>query len=218
MSHTRPILYSFRRCPYAMRARMALTVSELDYEHREVALRHKPDAMLQASPKGTVPVYITSESTVIDESLAIMAHALNRSDPKQWLRDDTKFTHELIQIMDGDFKYHLDRYKYASRYDETAKRGDVDLDHRARALACLTAWENTLKQTSFLLDEKPSLADIATFPFIRQFAATEPDWWASSPLPNTARWLSALVVSDMFLSIMNKRPLWTETKVINDLN
>lgn len=215
---TRPILYSFRRCPYAMRARMALTVSNLSYEHREIALRQKPEAMLTASPKGTVPVYITSEGKVIDESLEVMRHALNQNDPENWLCDETNFTQDLIEIMDGDFKYHLDRYKYASRYDETAKRGDVNLVHRAHAIACLKAWETALQKNPFLLDDHPSLADIATFPFIRQFAATEPDWWASSPLPKTAQWLSGLLRSELFTSIMKKHPLWAETQVINDLN
>lgn len=212
------ILYSFRRCPYAMRARMALATSGLEYEHREVALRQKPQSMLDASPKGTVPVFITHKMKVIDESLAIMHYVLAEKDPKQWLRDTTDFTQNLIGIIDGNFKFHLDRYKYASRYDETAKRGDVDLAHRASAVECLQNWEVALNDKPFLLDDKVSLVDIATFPFIRQFAATESEWWASKPLPKTAVWLSRLIASELFESIMKKRPIWDETEVINRLN
>lgn len=205
------ILYSFRRCPYAMRARMALYVSNLPYEHREVLLRDKPASMLATSPKGTVPVYITEDDTVIDESLAVMKFALGKNDPDNWLRDTTQTTDAFINIIDGDFKFHLDRYKYASRYDGTAKRGDVNLEHRREAVACLQKWEEALKTHTYLIDDAVSLADIATFPFIRQFAATEPDWWASEPLPNTARWLETLISSDLFMKIMKKHPLWKDT-------
>lgn len=204
------ILYSFRRCPYAMRARMALFVSGLPYEHREVILRDKPASMLAASPKGTVPVYITNDGVVIDESLAVMNYALQKGDPNNWLRDTSKLTDAFIDTTDGDFKYHLDRYKYASRYDDTAKRGDVNLEHRDEAIACLKKWEDTLEKSPFLIGDSVSLADVATFPFIRQFAATEPDWWASKPLPATANWLDKLINSELFKSIMKKHPLWKD--------
>ncbi len=202
------VLYSFRRCPYAMRARMALTVSGSKYEHREVALRNKPQSMLEASPKGTVPVFITENGDVIDESLTIMRYALSKNDPENWLRDETGFTEKLISLMDGDFKYNLDRYKYASRYEETAKRGDVNLDHRADAVACLKIWEDALSDSQYLLDDAVSLADIATFPFIRQFAATEPDWWELKPLPKTSAWLKTLIESALFNGIMIKYKPW----------
>jgi glutathione S-transferase len=198
-----------------MRARMALAISGVEYEHREIALRQKPQAMLEASPKGTVPVFITHKENVIDESIAIMQYALSKNDPEHWLRDCTCLTQNFIDIMDGDFKFHLDRYKYASRYDETAKRGDVDLTHRAAALENLTNWETALESKPYLLDDEVSLADIATFPFIRQFAATEPEWWAGKPLPKTADWLSRLIESELFKSIMKKHPIWDETAVIN---
>ncbi len=201
------ILYSFRRCPYAMRARMALHVSELDYEHREILLRNKPQAMLDISPKGTVPVFVTQQGDVIDESIAVMRYALSHHDPQDWLQKDTE-AQSFIKVIDGDFKHHLDRYKYRSRYDDTAKRGDVDLDHRSAAVKCLEKWEDALENTPFLLGDKASLADIATFPFIRQFAATEPDWWAERPLPATGEWLSNWLNSEIFKYIMKKHPLW----------
>lgn len=201
------ILYSFRRCPYAMRARMALHVSELEYEHREILLRDKPQAMLDVSPKGTVPVFITHDGNVIDESLAVMRYALSQNDPQNWMLNNTA-SQNFITITDGDFKHHLDRYKYRSRYDDTAKRGDVDLEHRKAAVKCLENWEKALKTSPFLLGEKASLADIATFPFIRQFAATEPEWWAQNPLPATGQWLSKWLDSEIFKHIMKKHPLW----------
>jgi len=117
-------LYSFRRCPYAMRGRMALNISGLEYEHREVLLRDKPDAMLAASPKGTVPVFIKADDSVIDESLDLMFFALSENDPLGWLDCDREMADTLIAQNDGDFKHHLDRYKYASRYKDDAKRGD----------------------------------------------------------------------------------------------
>tara|TARA_R110002020_G_scaffold383553_1_gene594190 strand:+ start:3367 stop:3972 length:606 start_codon:yes stop_codon:yes gene_type:complete len=191
-----------------MRARMALSVADIEYEHREVSLRNKPQAMLEASPKGTVPVFITSAGKVIDESVAVMRHALNRHDPENWMIDQTDRANDFIKVMDEDFKPHLDRYKYASRYDETAERGDVNLEHRAAAVEILKKWESALEKHDFLLRDTPSLADIATFPFIRQFAATEKDWWASKPLPRVADWLDRCLNSDLFKKIMKKRPLW----------
>jgi len=202
------ILYSFRRCPYAMRARLALAAAEIDYEHREISLRNKPEAMLEASPKGTVPVFVKSSGEVIDESLAIMRYALNKHDPMNWLFDDTDRTSKFLRLMDEDFKPHLDQYKYASRYDEDAERGDVNLEHRAAAIDILEKWESALAESDFLLRDTASLADIATFPFIRQFAATEKEWWATRPLPNVADWLDRCLQSDLFKKIMKKRPLW----------
>ena len=192
------ILYSFRRCPYAMRARMALSIAETDYEHREVLLRDKPDHMLEVSPKGSVPVLITG-SKVLEESLDIM----------RWALPDAEFETDIIDAIDGPFKYHLDRYKYASRYDPSVKRGDVDLSHRAKAKDALSGIEQRLSQSAFICGAEMGPTDMASFPFIRQFAAGEPDWWADdNPLPFTRDWLTACVNSDVFLSIMQKFPRW----------
>ncbi|WP_427450952.1 glutathione S-transferase N-terminal domain-containing protein [Litorimonas sp. WD9-15] len=194
------ILYSFRRCPYAMRARMALYLAGTEYEHREVSLRDKPEAMLEASPKGSVPVFMTSNEEVIDQSLDIL----------RWAIPDAALKMEFVAQIDGPFKHHLDRYKYASRYDETAKRGDVDLGHRAEAVEILQPFERTLEIQTFLSGADMGPTDIATFPFIRQFAAVEPDWWSNeSGLPKMRDWLKNCITSDLFKAIMEKYPLWS---------
>lgn len=201
------ILYSFRRCPYAMRARMALHISGADYEHREVILRDKPEAMLDASPKGTVPVFVKSGGGVIDESLDLMLWALEQNDPEYWLRHkDTALP--FIATFEDNFKDNLDRYKYASRYDETKARGEVDLSYRKKAMAALEPLETKLNDAEFLGGSTRDIADIATFPFVRQFAAVERDWWAKQPLARVRDWLKKNIESELFKSIMKKHPLW----------
>ena len=193
------ILYSFRRCPYAMRARMALSLAGVTYEHREVLLRDKPDHMLEMSPKGSVPVLIAND-TVIDESLDIM----------RWALPEVEFKAEIIETIDGPFKYHLDRYKYASRYDESLKRGDIDLSHRAKAVKALQVVEKQLSESPFICGSDMGPTDMAAFPFICQFAAVEPEWWAAGEeLPYTRDWLTACVNSELFLNVMQKFPLWS---------
>lgn len=201
------ILYSFRRCPYAMRARMGLKVSGLNYEHREIVLRDKPAEMLAISPKGTVPVYQTGEQ-VIEESLDLLHFALAHDDPLGWLDCDHDAANALIARNDGDFKHHLDRYKYASRYNDEAKRGELDLSHRAKAEEIIADYESWLTVHDFLLGDKQSIADIAIFPFMRQFANADIHWWNDAPYPATRDWLSRHVESDLFKSIMTKYPLW----------
>jgi len=180
---------------------MALHLAGTDYDHREVLLRDKPATMLDASPKGTVPVFILVNGEVIDESLDLM----------RWALPDEPIDTSVTDMIDGPFKHHLDRYKYRSRYEETAKRGDVDLSHRAQAIELLQSLETCLMQSEYLMGSERSLTDIASFPFIRQFAATEPDWWArQSELPKTRNWLAELIASDLFKTIMVKHPLWVE--------
>lgn len=202
------ILYSFRRCPYAMRGRMGLKASGLSYEHREIILRDKPEEMLNASPKGTVPVFIKEDGTVIEESLDLLTWALSQNDPLGWLDCDREAADALIGANDTDFKHHLDRYKYASRYSDEAKRGDVDMSHRIEAEIHIQNLEDILASHSFLLGEKQSLADIAIFPFIRQFSNVERDWWDSAPYPKTRNWLIRHIEADLFKDIMMKHPLW----------
>ena len=182
---TKAILYSFRRCPYAMRGRMGLKVSGLTYEHREIILRDKPQEMLEASPKGTVPVYVNEDGAVIEESLDLLHWALSQNDPLGWLDCNRVEADALIAANDTDFKHHLDRYKYASRYSDDAKRGDIDMNHRFEAEKFIRILEAKLKDGPYLLGEKQSLADIAIFPFLRQFANVERDCWATSPYPKT---------------------------------
>jgi len=194
------VLYSFRRCPYAMRARMALSVSGARYDHREVVLRDKPAEMLAVSPKGTVPVLVTEHGAVLEESLDIMRWALGRSDPESWL---ARHDEALLEANDGPFKHHLDRYKYATRYD------DVDPEeHRAAALEILQRLEARLAASAFLCGDARGFADIAIFPFIRQFANADRTWFDAQDLPGLQAWLAALIGSDLFAGVMHKHPQW----------
>ena len=204
------LLYSFRRCPFAMRARMALVVSGLEYEHREVLLRDKPASMLTYSPKGTVPVFVCEDGKVLDESQDIMLFALEQNDPENWLDCDLETAHALSETITGPFKFHLDRYKYASRYDKSATRKTVDLDHRNSACQILKNFEHILSRQDYLLGKRATLADYAVFPFIRQFAHVEPDWWHKPQFPNLQTWLSGLMSSPLFMKIMTKHPIWRE--------
>lgn len=194
-----PVLYSFRRCPFAMRARMALLVSGQTVELREIVLRAKPQAMLDASPKGTVPVLVLTEGQVIDQSLDIMRWALARHDPEAWLQGDDR---ALIETFDGPFKHHLDRYKYPNRH------GSDPIEHRAAGLEHLQLLEERLAASAFLCGPARTLADIALFPFVRQFAATDQAWFDIQPMPRVQRWLTGLIASDLFVAAMSRLPPW----------
>ena len=195
-----PVLYSFRRCPYAMRARLALAISGVRYELREVQLAHKPAAMLAASPKGTVPVLVLGDGTVIDESLLIMRWALTRNDPEGWLeRDDA----DLIAINDGPFKDDLDRYKYPERHGSDA------LAHRERSLKFLSRIDQRLASAAQLCGSKLGMADAAIMPFVRQFAAVDSEWFAAQPIPHLKAWLAGHLGSTLFQAIMVRVPPWT---------
>lgn len=179
---------------------MALWRSGVTVELREVKLAAKPPALLAASPKGTVPVLVLADGTVIDQSLDIMRWALAQSDPEGWLAGDDA---GLIAANDGPFKYHLDRAKYPGRYEE-----DGATDHRAAALALLAPLEARLADAPFLTGETRALADIALLPFIRQFAAIEPEWFAARPLPHLQDWLEGLLSSALFANVMGKYAPW----------
>lgn len=194
-----PVLYSFRRCPYAMRARMALTVSETALEHREILLRAKPAEMLEASPKGTVPVLVCSDGRVIDESLEVMHWALAYNDPEQWLAGEDA---NLIAANDGPFKHHLDRYKYSTRHDTDPA------EHRAACIEILRDLETRLARQPFLSGATRGLTDAAIMPFVRQFAHADREWFAAQPLPHVQRWLAQWLESELFAAIMVKHPLW----------
>ncbi|GAA0767671.1 glutathione S-transferase [Erythromicrobium ramosum] len=197
-----PLLYSFRRCPYAMRARMALWVAGIVVELREVKLAAKPPELIAASPKGTVPVLVLPDGTVIDQSMAIMRWALAQNDPESWLTGDDA---ALIAANDGPFKHHLDRAKYPGRYEV-----DGVTDHRAAALALLAPLEARLEAAPWLCGESRALTDIAQFPFIRQFAAIDSEWFAAQPLPRLQGWLEGLARSELFASVMPKFTPWQE--------
>ena len=201
-----PILYSFRRCPYAMRARMAIHISGQKCELREVLLRDKPPSMLEYSAKGTVPVLILQDGKVIDESLDVIDWALNLNDPDDWQRSkDKEKTKELIKINDGEFKYHLDRYKYSKRYDNE----DPEF-HRKKCLKFIESINNELNNSEYIFDDNISYADIVLLPFIRQFRIADIEWFDSLPYDNLKRWLSSFLGSSLLNSIMKKYDLWKE--------
>lgn len=201
-----PILYSYRRCPYAMRARMALWAAKIQVEVREVSLRDKPAHLLQISPKGTVPVLQLPEGAVLDQSLDIMQWALAQTDPQGWLNPDRDAIAELITINDGDFKKALDRYKYPERYPEQAQ-----VFYRQQGEQFLQLLEAALQQHPFVLGESASMADVAIFPFIRQFAAVDAEWFAGSAYPQLRAWLNGWLESALFVRIMQKFPTYIES-------
>ncbi len=195
-----PVLYSFRRCPYAMRARLALAMSGTSCELREVKLAAKPAEMLAASPKGTVPVLMLPDGTVIDESLDVMRWALARRDPEGWLaRDDAA----LIAANDGPFKHDLDRYKYPDRH------GTDPLVHRRSGGAFLQELESRLSGSRMLCGPMRGIADAAIVPFVRQFAATDRVWFDREPLPHLRNWLASYLESDLFKAVMIRVPAWS---------
>ncbi|OYX60489.1 MAG: glutathione S-transferase [Novosphingobium sp. 32-60-15] len=196
-----PVLYSFRRCPYAMRARLALAASGTVCELREVKLAAKPAAMLEASPKGTVPVLVLADGTVIEQSLEVMHWALAQNDPEGWLhRNDPA----LVARNDGAFKHDLDRYKYPERHGSDA------LAHRESGLAFLRDLEARLAAQGQLCGAQRGLADMAVMPFVRQFASVDADWFARLELPNVQRWLAGHVESALFGAVMGKFAPWQD--------
>lgn len=199
-----PILYSYRRCPYAMRARMAIWAANIQVEVREISLREKPAHLLQISPKGTVPVLQLPDGAVLEQSLDIMHWALAQHDPQGWLDTDPEAVNVLITINDGDFKKALDRYKYPDRYSE-----HTQAFYREHGEQFLQRLEAALEQHDYLLGDKPSMADVAIFPFIRQFAAVDAEWFASSPYPKLRVWLEGWLESPLFAQVMQKFPTYT---------
>ncbi|MEM8987685.1 MAG: glutathione S-transferase [Pseudomonadota bacterium] len=205
MSAALPILYSFRRCPYAMRGRMGLFAAGVQCELREVKLSNKPEAMLDASPKGTVPVLQLPDGQVIEESLDMMAWALAKRDPHGWLVADEGETRALIAENDGPFKHHLDRYKYPNRYEDA-----VAQTHRAGGAAFLAKLETRLVDTPYLFGAAETLADVAIAPFVRQFANTDRIWFDAAPYPRLQTWLARFLSSPVFTAIMaDKLTPWT---------
>lgn len=193
-----PLLYSFRRCPYAIRARLALLASETVCVIREVKLSDKPAEMLKASPKATVPVLVLPDGRVVEQSLDIMRWALAQHDPAGWREraDD-----DLIATNDGPFKHHLDRTKYPDRH------GSDPNTHRALCIDLLRPLEDRLARAPYLGGETMSLTDAAIMPFVRQFASIDRGWFDAQPLPKVRHWLDGLVASDLFdVAMMRLRP------------
>lgn len=189
----RPVLYSFRRCPYAIRARMAMVRKGYSVELREVILRHRPEHMMAISPKGTVPVLWLEDGTVIEESLDIMMHVLD------WTLSEEE--RGWVHRNDEEFKHHLDRYKYPNRYD------DVDhIEQRTAASSYLDDLNERLLQPPAL---STALSD-ALFPFVRQFANHDREWFDAQPWSGIHAWLSKNLESEAFAACMVKRPAWNE--------
>lgn len=198
-----PVLYSFRRCPYAMRARMAVFISGQRCSLREVVLKDKPEHLLEISPKGTVPVLWLTDGQVIEESREIMDWALAQHDPEGWLMPDPLSREVLIDDNDGHFKHHLDRYKYANRYE-----GADALTHRTEAEQFIQRLETRLNSQSFLMGPQRSYADIAIAPFVRQFANTDRKWFDTAPYPAVQRWLTTIIEGALFRAVMTKYAQW----------
>ena len=210
-----PVLYSFRRCPYAMRARLALRQAGVSVEIREILLRDKPTALRAASPKATVPVLLLPGGQVLEQSLDIMCWALQQADPAQWLLAASWADQQmLITLNDGLFKRLLDIYKYPQRQAAaaiTAELGKAAIAAAARdaaVLQVLAPWDAALRRHAYLLGPRCSVADMALLPFVRQFAAVDPAWFEAAPLPSLRAWLQQRVSEPLFLAVMEKQPVW----------
>ena len=197
-----PILYSFRRCPYAMRARLALAYSGIDYEHREILLKNRPDELYALSPKGTVPVLQLNDGTVIDESINVMKWALAHSDPEYWYTENIEVQNSLIVQNDGYYKKWLDKYKYHVRF----KDGSYE-EYQYAVGEILKVYESILSKSSYLCGDNVTLADMALFPFIRQGAHVDLAWF-NAQFPILSKWLKIFNESELFMSIMKKYTLW----------
>jgi glutathione S-transferase len=200
-----PILYSYRRCPYAMRARMALKYAGIQVEHREITLRNKPQSMLLASPKGTVPV-LCVDGLILDQSLDIMCWALEKSDPDGWRLVDSITSQAWIEKNDGPFKTLLDQYKYPNRYPDL----DQEMVLTAAIDLMLKPMETTLGSSQYLMGDKLTFVDIAIFPFIRQFAMANPERFEALPLISVKQWLNQQIQSELFSAVMDKHPVWLD--------
>lgn len=205
MTVSLPCLYSFRRCPYAMRARLGIVFAGLQVELREIVLRNKPAHMLAISPKGTVPVLQLAQGRVIEESHEILEWALEQSDPQGLLNTDLTSANALVEQNDTVFKHWLDRYKYADRYPE-----HTQLEYRQRGEVFLQQLESLLSKHRYLLGDNISVADIGIMPFVRQFAHVDRDVFYSLPYPHVQQWLKNWLEHPAFLQVMVKYPPWQD--------
>jgi glutathione S-transferase len=198
-----PVLYSFRRCPYAMRARMAIILSSAECELREVLLKNKPEEMLRISPKGTVPV-LTFNNKVIDESMGVINWALQKDSSKflSYSSSESKFSNYFIELFDRKFKYHLDRYKYASRYEKTSD------DHQIECLKILLELDESINDKPWIFGTTISILDISILPFIRQSKIANPDWFQVQDFKKVINLLDYFESSDLFHMAMEKFDEW----------
>jgi len=197
-----PVLYTFRRCPYAMRARISLYYSKISYEHREILLKDRPEELYALSPKGTVPVLNLHDGKVLDESLDIMKWSISVNDPDSWLVNNITDQLNAIRINDDDFKKWLDKYKYHDRYPEFPIKY-----YRRECEEILQSFEKKLDKRTYLFSQKISLADMAILPFIRQFANVDILWF-NGRFANISKWMGELIESEIFQSMMKKYEIW----------
>ena len=200
-----PTLYSYRRCPYAMRARMALKYAGIPVEHREIELHNKPQSMLQLSPKGTVPV-LRMNDLVLDQSLDILHWALQQSDPHGWREVDEPIANSWIEKNDGPFKTLVDQYKYPNRFPELDP--EAVLDEALQVM--LIPMDQALQNFQYLMGGRLTWVDVAIFPFIRQFSMVDPKKFEQLPIPAVKKWLNQQLESELFDSVMQKYPTWTD--------
>jgi glutathione S-transferase len=206
LNQQKSLLYTYRRCPYAMRARMALLQAGVAYQAHELnSLRDKPAEMLAVSPKGTVPVLLLPTGEVLEQSMDIMRWAFEQTGDSEgwWARAQTSVNQQLWSVCDADFKCHLDRYKYPQRYSDA-----LGAEHHAsQAVAVLLVpFEVQLKDQPQLGGATPCAADIGIFPFVRQFAAVNPEWFEALPLPAVKAWLAGWLARPLFVAAMRKLP------------
>lgn len=205
MTKNIPLLYSFRRCPYAIRARLGIAFADLTVEIREIVLRNKPAHMLEISPKGTVPVLQLASGEVIEESIEILQWALEQQDPHDLLNTNLTQADALIKRNDNEFKHWLDRYKYFERYPEHSQ-----LEYREKGEVFIQELEELLANNTYLLGHKISKADIAIMPFVRQFAHVDRETFYNLPYPQVQNWLKNWLEHPVFIQTMKKYTPWEE--------
>ena len=202
-----PILFSFRRCPYAMRARMAIKLCNLKCEIREINLKSKHKLFLELSPKGTVPILLLQDGSVIDESLEIIEWATSKQDPLNLMPKNQNIYQDditLIKKIDNEFKFHLDRYKYSSRYEDASGN-----EHKLKARNILVELNSILENKKWLRGDDPTLSDISILPFVRQYRIADIEWFDEKlDLPNIKKWVHNFIDSSMFIKIMTKNKTW----------
>ena len=202
-----PTLYSFRRCPYAMRARLALRLCKIECIIREISLKAKNSEFLQVSPKGTVPVLVLPNGKVLEESLDIINWSLEQNDPNNLKVNDEvtkKINDKYIQLFDKDFKFHLDRYKYSSRYN--ISNSEI---HRNKARNILTEINTMLEGKDYIGGQCMSLLDISILPFVRQYRIADINWFDNHlGLRNINNWVNIFLNTEILASIMTKYKVW----------
>ncbi|MCW8900271.1 MAG: glutathione S-transferase [Gammaproteobacteria bacterium] len=206
-----PILYSLRQCPYAMRARISLLLAKQTVLLRDIVMKNIPSEMLAVSPKGTVPVLLFDDSSVIEESIDIMTWALKQNDPSNLLRshqpNDYQEMFELIKRNDNEFIEALNKYKAAARYHDAAES-----TYRRQCEPFITYLEECLTRHDYLIGATPSLADYAILPFIRQFSRVDRKWYLQAPYPKLQHWLEQHYQNPIFSKAMTKYPQWLDNK------